>query len=466
MVEPRHLVLPDGIVSSGWPAVRDTCAGVGILFDLWQEELNRAMLAKNSAGLYAADVVAMSICRQSGKTYDVGGVTFADSIINPGTLTVWTAHRFKVARESFDELRAFAELPGMAAHVDPDAITTGAGNEVIPFRNGSKIMFASRERGSVRGFRKVRRLVLDEAQILTESAMADLAPTTNQAFNPQVVLMGTPPKPSDPSESFTSMRDDAIAGKSEELLYLEYGAGPDCDIDSWDAVTEANPSYPRRTGKRAVRRLRKLLSDDDYAREGLGIWEASGVGTVIDADVWAGLADPKSKTHGRVVFTVDVTPDHSRSSICVAGTRRDGLLHVELVENRAGTKWTVGRLAELSRRHDCQVALDPTAAAGSLLTSLLDAKVEPYLVSGREMAQACGHFFDQVVNEGAVRHIGQPQLASAVDAGRKRNLSEAWAWQRRDTGSDISPLVGVTMALHLLGKPSDRRVKTGKAAFV
>jgi phage terminase large subunit-like protein len=191
--EARHVVVPEGIVASGWPAVRETCARVGITFDPWQSDLNTLILAKRSDGMLAADTVAMSICRQAGKTYDVGALIFADSIINPGTTSVWTAHRFKVARESFDSLRAVARSPLLAPHIDYDAITTAAGNEVIPFRNGSRIVFAARERGTVRGFSKVRRLVLDEAQILTESAMADLAPTMNQARDPQIVLMGTPP---------------------------------------------------------------------------------------------------------------------------------------------------------------------------------------------------------------------------------------------------------------------------------
>src|SRR5690554_5860277 len=106
--EPRHLVKPDGIVSTGWPSVRDTCARVGITFDPWQADLNRDILAKDSSGLYAADTVAMSICRQSGKTYNVGGIVFADSIIHPGTTTVWTAHRFKVSRETFNAMKAIA----------------------------------------------------------------------------------------------------------------------------------------------------------------------------------------------------------------------------------------------------------------------------------------------------------------------------------------------------------------------
>lgn len=32
----RHVIIPDGIVSTGWPAVRDTLRTVGVEFDPWQ----------------------------------------------------------------------------------------------------------------------------------------------------------------------------------------------------------------------------------------------------------------------------------------------------------------------------------------------------------------------------------------------------------------------------------------------
>ena len=472
MAEPRHLVLPDGIVSTAWPSVRDTSAQVGILYDPWQQDLNRPMLAKTADGLYAADTVVMSICRQSGKTYDVGGVCFADSIIHPGTTTVWTAHRFKVARETFNELRALATTPKMAPHVDPEAITTAAGNECIPFRNGSRIVFSARERGALRGFTKVRRLVLDEAQILTEAAMSDLVPTTNQAVNPQIVLMGTPPKPSDPSEVFTSLRADAIEGRSSGMLYVEYGADPDCESDDWEAVAQANPSFPLRTDRRAIERLRRLLtSEEDFRREALGIWGLSAGKSVIDPDVWARLEDETSEPSGRLVFGLDMAPNREAGAVVVAGRRSDNVGHVELVGSTSdgeflpGVEWLAPRAIELCRRHKGEVAVDPSSPAGSLIPRLQEAGVEPVLVSGREFAQACGSFVD-AVNEGQVAHLGQARLTLAVDAARKRPMGDAWGWHRRDTSSDISPLVAATLALWTLGKPSSRRERSGKAMFV
>lgn len=447
--EPRHLILPSGIVSSGWPACRDTSAQLGIHYDPWQQELNRALLAKDAQGLYAADTVVISICRQSGKTYNVGGVVFADSIIHPGTTTVWTAHRFKVSRESFNEMRAWARRPELAPHLDYDDITTAAGNECIPFRNGSRIVFAARERGAVRGFTKVRRLVLDEAQILTEAAMSDLVPTTNQAENPQIILMGTPPKPSDPGEVFSSLRATALSGDSDGVLYVEFSADPGCDLDDWDAVADANPSFPLRTPKRAVLRLRKLLtSDDDYAREGLGKWSGAGTSSVIGSDTWALRADESSIPKDRFALAVDVAPDRSVASVALAGQRADGSWHVELDEHRKGVGWLPAYVADRCARNDIRaVVIDQTSPQARLIDELRDRKVKVTTIGYREVSSACGTFYDGAM-EGWLHHIDQPQLNLALSVARKRACGDAgWAWNRKSAASDITPLVACTLAL-------------------
>ena len=170
---------------------------------------------------------------------------FADCVKVPGTICVWTSHRFKVTRETFTELKSLAESPALLPYIDPDQITTAAGNETIPFRNDSRIVFAARERGSIRGFRGVRRVVLDEGQILTSQAMADLAPIMNRAPNPQIIIMGTPPKPTDPGEVFTELRREALKGESEGTLYVELSADPDAELDDCGAVEEGQPE-PRR----------------------------------------------------------------------------------------------------------------------------------------------------------------------------------------------------------------------------
>lgn len=460
-------MLPKGIVATGWPATEATCRKIGIEFDDWQRDLNRAILAKDKHGLYAADTVAMSIPRQVGKTYDVGGLTFADSIINPGTTSVWTAHRFKVARESFNEMRGWAKSTLLKPHIDYDDITTAAGNECIPFRNGSRIVFAARERGAIRGFTKVRRLILDEAQILTEAALADLAPTMNQATNPQIILMGTPPKPTDPSDVWTRIRAEALDGTSDDVLYVELAAPEGSDPDDRKAWAKANPSYPKRTPAKSILRLRKLLSSEDFLREALGIWDRIGIGSPLDPTVWAeravdasdGVEDnPDAQIEGTVALGVDVRPDRSSAAIVAAGRRADGLGLVDVIEHRPGTGWVLDRLVELAQRWDpCVLVLDPSGPAGAYEKELIErgfSTTDPgmsewrlELVGKRAYAQACGSLVDDVIND-RVRHLGQVPLDAAIASAKTRKLADAYAWDRKESGADISPLVAMTLARH------------------
>jgi hypothetical protein len=421
-------------VATGFPATEATCRKIGIEFDPWQADLNTAVLAKDADGLYAADTVALSICRQAGKTYDVGGLVFADSIINPGTTTVWTAHRFKVARESFNEMRAWAKSPRLRYHIDYDEITTAAGNETIPFRNGSRIVFAARERGAIRGFTKVRRLVLDEAQILSEQALADLVPTQNQAANPQIIFMGTPPKPTDPSEVWMRLRAEALAGESEGVLYVEFGGDPEADPLDEDNLRRANPSYPARTSRRAILRLHKLLGPEDFPREGLGIWDDDGQNNwlVIPRAAWRSRQVPPSRPSAVSFAVASSYPDAEWTAIAVAGRLGDQIA-VQVIDVRAGTGWVKDRLEQLRAQWSpvAVVVRDRGPTAG-LHTELKAAQVDMTTPWVRESAAAFRIFVNGVIKADPlpVVHFGQDELYEAVKAGRSKPTGDGWGWDQ------------------------------------
>jgi hypothetical protein len=140
-----------------------------------------------------------------------------------------------------------------------------------------------------------------------------------------------------------------------------------------------------------------------------------------------------------------VTPDRGAASIGVAGWRPDGRRHLEVVDHRPNTDWCVGRLQDLQRRWQPHpTVVDPGSPAGALMVDLSAAGVATETVTAREYAQACGQFYDAVV-DGGVRHLEQPVLNLAVFAARKRPLGDAWAWARKSQ-TDISPLVSVTLA--------------------
>lgn len=179
----KHLVLPEGIVSTGWPAVKDKLDEFGVTFDRWQEGIATATLAKRADGLYAASIggVTWSIPRQVGKTFTVGHIIFALCILTPNTTVLWTAHRSRTSDETFADMKGMSKKHRIEPYMDEPI--NGAGQQTVRFKNGSRILFGARENGFGRGFSQVSIAVFDEAQILSDRAIDDMVPATNSVEN-------------------------------------------------------------------------------------------------------------------------------------------------------------------------------------------------------------------------------------------------------------------------------------------
>jgi hypothetical protein len=89
--------------------------------------------------------------------------------------------------------------------------------------------------------------------------------------------------------------------------------------------------------------------------------------------------------------------------------------------------------------------IDPASPAGTLVDDLRAAGVRVHTVTAREYAQACGWLYDAVKGS-EVRHLGDPELDAAVRDARPRDLAGGFAWDRKKSSADITPLVAVTLA--------------------
>lgn len=171
----------------------------------------------------------------------------------------------------------------------------------------------------------------------------------------------------------------------------------------------------------------------------------------IPLTAWVKCKDPESQIVGGLVLSWEVSWDRRFAAIAAAGVRPDGLPHVELIDYREDTDWVSARLAELVKRHKASaVVVDPGGPAGSLLsevTERLPVKMDPKPLSIRDMAHACGRIYDAAIT-GQLRHLGDGRLLEALRKSATRSLADAWAWDRKHSAGDISPLVAVTTALH------------------
>jgi hypothetical protein len=433
-------------VSTGWPAVREKCRDFGISFRPWQQGAGQVILAKRASGQYASTIggTGLSIPRQVGKTFLVGAIVFALCLLLPNLTVIWTAHRLRTSEETFKKMQAFARRLRIAPHVE--RVVLGSGEEEIRFKNGSRIMFGARERGFGRGFDEVDVLIFDEAQILTDNALDDMIPATNQSRQPTgalLLFMGTPPKPTDPGDVFRRMRTEALSGEDSDTGWIEFGADPGFVPTpapaplvkaDWEQVSKANPSYPDDTPREAILRMRKKLGPESFLREGLGSWDEEDAGPGLDYRRWKALADPSAERGAGQVFGIATAPDRSWAAVAAAWRRPDGDLQVMLVDYRPTTAWVKPRVDELRAQWGGRVLTD-TESQGFF--------EDAEKVSERR-AEAS---LDDAITAGTVHHGNQAELNVAVKGARWRPVSDGRVLDRKSL-LEISPAVAAAVAVH------------------
>jgi hypothetical protein len=454
---PRILHAPDAPTSAGRECI-ELAAHAGLILDPWQQLILDVGLREDTSGKWAAFEVGMVVSRQNGKgsvfeARELGGLfLFGERLI------IHTAHEFKTAQEAFNRVLALiTNADDLRRRVK--RVRTSHGEEGIELLTGQRLRFLARSNGSGRGF-SGDCVILDEAMILGDDAMAALLPTLSARPNPQV-WYGASAGIGAPSVQLGRVRERGVAGTDPSLAYMEWSAnlctdecGRGCtehdDPDDPRTWARANPGLGIRITTDFIARERRALSDPAFRRERLGqgdyptetqAWE------VISESAWSAVADPHSRALDPVALAVDVSPDRSTTSIAIAGRREDDLVGVELIDYRPGTGWTIERVTDLvARWSPCAVVIDAAGPAGSLIAALSAEGVEVVTPSAREVAQACGQFHDAVVDTRTLRHRDQAPLTAAVSGARRRDLGGAWAWGRKGLSVDISPLVAVTLA--------------------
>lgn len=450
--EPRISSIPKARWSLGEDAI-ELAARAGLTLDPWQCLVLKGSMGEIRADEWSAFEVGLIVSRQNGKGSVLEARELHALFLEPQTkLILHSAHEFKTAAEGF--LRAKALIDNTdSLRKRVKSIRTSHGEEGIELLDGSRLRFVARSTGSGRGF-SGDLVILDEAYALSASAMAALMPTLSARPNPQIWYASSAGMAN--SDQLRRVRDRGRAGNSSRLAYFEYSAYEESDLDDFEAWRQANPAIGYRIKPDFIQAERDAMNDNEFARERLSIWPDDGSGAVIPIKLWEACADPHSKPGNTLVFAVDAAPDRDSAAIASAGIRDDERIHTKIVDHRKGMGWVVRRLVDLYRRYrPAAILLDPAGPIGAIIADFNEALrieegatgFELTMVSAREMAQACGVFHDDVVND-RMRHCGQEALDNALRSAITRPLGDAWAWHRRQSTDDIAPLVASTLAVH------------------
>lgn len=453
---PRICSIPEGASPSGVEAL-ELARYAGLTLDPWQEFVLVEALREGPGGRWSAFEVGACVPRQNGKNEIVTARQLAGLFLFGERLQISSAHQFDTSLEAFRRLlQVFEATQDLTRRVK--RVVRSHGEEGIELKGGQRVRFRTRTKGGGRGF-TADSVTFDEAMVLSEASHGAILPTLAARPDPQVWYFGSPVDEEIHEHGlvFARIRERAMKG-DPRLAYFEWSVEADgpgsispeqaIDMAAW---ATANPGLGIRISTEHVSNEQRSMDPRTFAVErlGVGAWPRTDgrVKQVIDPETWAACADPDSRPGGPITFAFDVSPDRRSAAIAAAGIRPDGLVHAEIVEHRPGTGWLPDRLRELSDRHSpAGIVCDERGPAAALLGRVEALGLEVMTVAGKEYAQACGYFFD-ACDQRAFRHLDTAELNAAVKGAAQRPLSDAWAWSRKSSSVDITPLVSVTFAL-------------------
>lgn len=448
--------------------VRDVVDLFPYKFDDWQMEVLEGLSGVEKDGKWSAFEGGMCIPRQNGKDAILEALELTGLFAWDERLIIHSAHEFATSQEHFRRLLyVIEEVPDFDKQVK--RVTRSHGEEGIELRNSCRIRFRTRTKGGGRGF-SCDRLVGNEAMVLPEAMHGALLPTMRARPNPQIIYAGSAVDQETQADGvvFARLRERGIK-QERGVAYFEWSLPyetpdevPGEVMDDHESWAQSNPALGVRIFAEHMELERESLSDRMFCVEllGVGDWPRTDGRSdmAVTPEQWADCEDKMSRFLPPAVIAFDVSPER-RATIAAAGIREDGRYHVEVIEKQGGTAWLPARLAQIVEDHEpIIVRADKLGPSASLLAKIEDLDVKVELIDGPQHARACGMFVD-AVREDRLRHLGSMDLANAIRGAATRPLGDSWAWSRKASSVDISPLVAVTLALQgMMNEPDDREL--------
>jgi hypothetical protein len=243
--------------------------------------------------------------------------------------------------------------------------------------------------------------------------------------------------------------EGALAAGRPGIALFEWGAdagAPDYDPTSPATWWTAHPALGDTIRESALAADLERASDiAAFERSVLNVWpRPRQLGSSLDLEAWAALADLDVAARPAVA-AFDVSIDRTHAAFATAGVAGDGRTVVEVVNHRKGVDWIEAEVKAWRRANPAGLVVADALAAGTVAERLELAGVELLRTGQAQMGRACADLVDQV-NAATIAHRAQAVLDDALAGAGRRLIVDGWAWSRRGSSIDITPIVAVTLA--------------------
>jgi len=479
----------------------DWAPNYGYALDPWQQWWLTEGCGVRPDGHWSAFEVAGIVSRQNGKNTNLEVRELGGLFVFGETLIIHTAHEFKAAAEHFrrvrDTISAYDDLSRrvkrvMTSHGDEaielkpaPTLVFGSGGKRVRRNIGGRLRFLARSRGSGRSF-TADLVVYDEAMFLSDEQVGASMPTMSAVPNPQMIYTASAGyhdsiqlasvrrriQRHDPGimgaewsinpHLDTCPRDEVLGRKTNRYVVCSRHDDRD-DPRSW---AMANPALNRRISYEHVAKEFAAMSMTAFDRERLGIgdWpEEEESWTVISEEAWerCALPDPGGAVRP-LAFAVDSDPEMKVTTIAAAWMRPepDGghRIVVEIPRgcSKEGMDWVVPRLVELRREwRPIGICFPKNGPAAGLADAAESSGLEVVRATSGDEAEAFAQMITAIKGRQLI-HLGKenaPALWQAIASAETRDVGDGGhAWSRKDSDSDITPIVASTLARWALSK--------------
>lgn len=452
MVYPRVANIPPFDRSMGG-AVVDLMAGIGRPLDPWQAYAIRNGLGQipnpdMSGFKWSASQCGCWVPRQNGKGDILMALELGWLFLFKVPLIVHSAHEYKTAQEAYLRIKGVVEENEDVFGKYIKRFWQANGEQGLELNKqqsgqaGPRLRFMARTNKAGKGF-SAPRLILDEAQELTEQMMKAILFVMSAQVNPQIWFFGTPPEEDD--AWIYNVKEAGESGDSR-TMWLDWG------METFDTNDRAscnelrnpinwrkwNPSMgarrPNGTGVQEdaiANELRLLGAGRAFAMDRGGMWlpRARKDGdSSIDPEVWYTQRSSRPVKPDPVAISFNVNPRRTHSTISFAGMH-EGRWRVGLIEHKPGTAWLLPRLAEIKQEYNVvaftvdaksETTIDELKTIG-ITKPLTEDKESPdapkmgdlILPTATDVATAFGMIVD-AANNGELYHHDEPPLNQAV----------------------------------------------------
>jgi hypothetical protein len=443
----------------------------------WQWSEFRAMMLRNSAGLWLNRLVCLVCTRQQGKT-EIMAWRILFGLFVLGETIVYSAQRGQTADAVFnrvvDVIKANPELWGAVVE-GPTGGKQGRGDITVRSIDGTiaHLRCGVRSTDLGRGLDMIDLVVFDESYNLTPAEVAALTGAQMASQNAQTIYTSTAPVASVHSfcDIFAGLRELGLKGYRNpeeldpDLHYSEYCA-PDPPLDELERAEArldrdlwrlASPSHGVISQDRDIEANRKVLSIN---AEGVALWEADYLGwgewpstednrepVIPIEEVWMGLQpDHAPELVGQYVLVVSRSQDGRRWYITLGRRTLEGRVFLEVgYAERAHIGEVASYLLSLIELWDpAEVIVEGHDPGKDIIPVMRKLGIDVRPTNANEFAIACAAFIDAAF-AGDIEHMGQPLITECLKVALMRLLPKGDRVFDTQEGP-IAPLIGYVLA--------------------